>query len=81
MPKPPPKLRYCSWKPSALICLMKPHMMAAASRKMLTSLIVLPRWQCTPARFMFESALMASRNQSRCALRMPNLLLAMPVEM
>ena len=59
----------------------KPTMMVAASRNMSTLEIVDPKCEWTPTNSSASLwARIASRNQSRCELRMPNLDEASPVD-
>jgi hypothetical protein len=52
----------------------------APGRAGLTLVMVEPKCECTPTSSSCGSARMASRNHLMCELRMPNLLLARPVD-
>ena len=68
MPRPPPMLRNRRSKPWSRIWRTKLTMICAASRKMATRVMVLPRWLCTPTSSTLGSARMRSRNHCRSRL-------------
>lgn len=73
--------RYEMGKPASRIWSTKRSIIATASRKTPTSVLVEPRRLCTPmssTASLFSRA--HSRNQSRWVLRIPNVLPAMPVD-